>query len=346
MRETLSIFSAVVRGLIKRERGMKATRGFTLIELLVVMAIIAILAAMLMPALQRAREAARRTSCLNNLKELGVGLAQYQKDHDQELPEYANDHRAGWWWGQSGRGSWEELWPGYIGSAALYLCPSDKEDQEPESEYNLGEWSPQEQSHGHYCWNNPDAVCYTSDIYHSDCWWGPASDQDKETKMVCDRAGLANAEDISYAFVGEENIEQDEAMKSAQMRIAADNEQEGDEAPCHVGNCPTSWPCNNYQEIFSRTRLNYRAGYVPPGYRYAGGLEQMDNHSQDGVNVLYLDWHGEFDARSWPSPLGTTYFRWNNQKRCQWTNPLDVCNGTVAHPTNNNMVDQDGNSCK
>jgi prepilin-type processing-associated H-X9-DG protein len=85
---------------------------------------------------------------------------------------------------------------------------------------------------------------------------------------------------------------------------------------------------------------------VPPGYRYAGGLEQMDNHSQDGVNVLYLDWHGEFDARSWPSPLGTTYFRWNGQKRCQWTDPLDVCNGTVADPANGNLVDQNGNSCR
>ena len=67
----------------------KRSKGFTLIELLVVMAIIAILAAMLMPALRRAREAARRTSCLNNIKEIGVGLSQWEKDHG-DLPVHCN----------------------------------------------------------------------------------------------------------------------------------------------------------------------------------------------------------------------------------------------------------------
>lgn len=70
-----------------------SSRGFTLIELLVVIAIIAILAAILFPVFARAREQARKTTCLSNLKQIGTGMMMYVQDYDETYPWLMMDNR-------------------------------------------------------------------------------------------------------------------------------------------------------------------------------------------------------------------------------------------------------------
>ncbi|MEN6400409.1 MAG: DUF1559 domain-containing protein [Armatimonadia bacterium] len=74
-------------------------RGFTLIELLVVIAIIAILAAILFPVFAKAREKARQSSCLSNVKQINLACLQYAQDFDEHLPYFLTNPAQGepWW---------------------------------------------------------------------------------------------------------------------------------------------------------------------------------------------------------------------------------------------------------
>jgi len=111
----------VGREMIRNVKGQVRHRVFTLIELLVVVAIIAVLIAVLLPALSAARQMAQRTSCLSNLRQLGISIHQYTMDYNEYyMPASAMS------WSDGSRYSydWFLTSGNYVQGDTIWLCPT------------------------------------------------------------------------------------------------------------------------------------------------------------------------------------------------------------------------------
>ena len=117
---------------VKICKANSTSKGFTLIELLVVVAIISLLAAILFPVFARARESARRASCLSNLKQIGLSMMMYVQDNNETYPTAATSNIA--LDGSSYEGFWTvRIYP-YVKNGQIFQCPNSSGEVK---EYNI-----------------------------------------------------------------------------------------------------------------------------------------------------------------------------------------------------------------
>ncbi|MEI6431127.1 MAG: DUF1559 domain-containing protein [bacterium] len=289
-------------------------KAFTLIELLVVIAIIAILAAILFPVFAQAREKARQTSCLSNLKQIGLAAMMYVQDYDERFPSNAgvNPDPTQLTDGDWGKDFWMFHFYPYIKQRAgniqekggsIYSCPSGSSLQQMDMA--------------------SDYVTYFSGplggVEAADKWlkdnWNLVKDTDGIFKWYNSYAINEHAIDAGSSIEGPELAGWEAPANSYLFLEANKSELEGDE----LSRAPGSFAKNDWI-----------------------GIQLRHN---EGLNVTYMDGHAKFLRAKWNGTLSSSA-----GTRANWVTPAgarsaaDDC-GSWTKPADDNVRKDNGQPC-
>jgi len=288
--------------------------GFTLIELLVVIAIIGILAAILLPALARAREAARRSSCANNLKQCGLMFKMYSNEsRGGKYPSsvYASGENC------DGTTSWiffqgSQVYPEYLADAHVLVCPSSAKPDPIDGNFD---WRVGEVAMGSIapCDFTPDSYIYMAWALLPSAMRGTADPNDPALDGIdASNSVAAIATLISLGFVVDPLVGFAVAVDGigsaatpAEAFPFADNDVDTDAAMASFGLTPmgsgTLYRLREGIERFFIADINNPAGSataqseIPVMYDSLSTVAEEFNHVPGGANVLFMDGHVGFE---------------------------------------------------